>query len=299
MAKGLGKGLSALMQDDYSATAKESATGAITPTGLPISSIVSGTFQPRTKFTQEYLDELAQSIKKNGVMQPILVRQKQDSGNYEIIAGERRWRAAKIAGLKEIPAIVKEITDQEALELAIIENIQRQDLSPLEEAAGYQRLIEEFNYTQEALATTVGKSRSHVANLIRLLSLPEKIRRYLEEDKLTMGHARALLGAENAEALADEVIRRDLNVRQTENLAKGGTGEMPEKAQRKPSPPSSSRHQSYSSNKDPEIIALEENLSESLGMKVGINDRGQQGEIVITYESLMQLDKILQRLSAA
>lgn len=299
MAKGLGKGLSALMQDDYSATAKEAAPGAITPAGVAITEIVSGTFQPRTKFNQEYLDELAQSIKKNGVMQPILVRKNPNGGNYEIIAGERRWRAAKIAGLKEIPAIVKEITDQEALELAIVENIQRQDLSPLEEAAGYQRLIEEFNYTQEALATTVGKSRSHVANLIRLLSLPEKIRRYLEEDKLTMGHARALLGAENAEALADEVIRRDLNVRQTENLAKGGNGEMPEKAYKRPGTPSSSRGQSYSSaNKDPEIIALEENLSESLGMKVGINDRGQQGEIVITYESLTQLDKILQRLSA-
>lgn len=299
MAKGLGKGLSALMQDDYSTTAKETASGAITPAGLPINTIVSGAFQPRTKFNQEYLDELAQSIRKNGVMQPILVRKKSGNGNYEIIAGERRWRAAKIAGLKEIPAIVKEMTDQEALELAIIENIQRQDLSPLEEAAGYQRLIEEFNYTQEALASTVGKSRSHVANLIRLLSLPEKIRRYLEEDKLTMGHARALLGAENAEALADEVIRRDLNVRQTENLAKGGSGEISGKVQ-KPIAPSSSRNHAYSSpSKDPEIIALEESLSETLGMKVGINDRGQQGEIIITYESLTQLDKILQRLSAA
>lgn len=293
MAKALGKGLSALMQDEYSSSVSENAPAGAPPAGLPIGSIVSGTFQPRTKFTQEYLEELAQSIRKNGVMQPILVRQRPNTNTYEIIAGERRWRAAKMAGLKEIPAIVREIDDQQALELALIENIQRQDLSPLEEAAGYQRLIEEFSYTQEALSSTVGKSRSHVANLLRLLTLPDKIKEYLGDDKITMGHARALLGCANAEELVEEVISRDLNVRQTENLTKG-SAIAPKKVR------GASSSQGYSAPvKDPEIMALEENLSDGLGMRVSINDRGQQGEITITYESLTQLDKILQRLGSA
>lgn len=293
MAKALGKGLSALMQDEYSNSVSESAPAGAPPAGLPIGSIVSGTFQPRTKFTQEYLEELAQSIRKNGVMQPILVRQRPNTNTYEIIAGERRWRAAKMAGLKEIPAIVREIDDQQALELALIENIQRQDLSPLEEAAGYQRLIDEFGYTQEALSSTVGKSRSHVANLLRLLTLPEKIKEYLDADKISMGHARALLGSANAEELAEEVISRDLNVRQTENLTRGSVI-APKKVR------GSTPSQGYVGHaKDPEIMALEENLSDGLGMKVSINDRGQQGEITITYESLTQLDKILQRLGGA
>lgn len=293
MAKALGKGLSALMQDDYSATVSEGKTAGSPPMGLPIANIISGTFQPRTKFTPEYLEELAQSIRKNGIMQPILVRQRPGTQIYEIIAGERRWRAAKMAGLKEIPAIVREINDQQALELAIIENIQRQDLSPLEEGAGYQRLIDEFGYTQEALSSTVGKSRSHIANLLRLLALPEKIKEYLETDKISMGHARALLGCDNAEELVEEVISRDLNVRQTENLTKGGFV-APKKTRG-----SSSTTTAYYAAKDPEIMALEENLSEGLGMKVSIHDRGQQGEITITYESLTQLDKILQRLGSA
>ena len=292
--KGLGKGLSALMSEEYSTTMGGEETSAGTQQTLPLGNIVSGKYQPRHKFSDQYLQELAESIRKNGIMQPILVRRTEQKDRYEIIAGERRWRAAGIAGLAEVPVLVKDIGDQQALELALIENIQRQDLTPLEEASGYQRLIDEFSYTQEELAGTVGKSRSHVANLLRLLSLPEKIKTYLDDDKLTMGHARALLNAKDAEALADEVVKRGLNVRQTENLCRTGmptgTGNSGEKRT------SSPRSNAPARAKDPDILALEETLSENLGLKVSINDEGQHGQIVVTYESLSQLDDILRRL---
>lgn len=287
--KGLGKGLSALMSEDYSATMSEEP-----PQGgaLKISQIVSGRYQPRHKFSEQYLQELADSIRKNGIMQPILVR-RTESGQYEIIAGERRWRAAGMAGLTDVPVIIKDIDDKQALELALIENIQRQDLTPLEEASGYQRLMDEFSYTQEELAGTVGKSRSHVANLLRLLSLPEKIKAYLDDDKLSMGHARALLNAKDAELLADEVVRRGLNVRQTEHLCRSG---LPSGKEAGVPTSRSSNRPSTARDKDPDILALEETLSENLGLKVSINDEGQQGQIIISYESLSQLDDILRRL---
>lgn len=228
--KGLGKGLSALMGEEYSSSVNSSSATdnkAYSPGTLPVGSIHSGTFQPRMRFDEEYLSELADSIEKNGVMQPIIVRPSlTESGKYEIIAGERRWRASKMAKMTDIPVIIRDIDDQLALELALVENIQRQDLTPLEEAGGYQRLIDEFGYTQEELARTVGKSRSHIANLLRLLSMPEELKTYLDKDELSMGHARALLNADKPVELAREVVKRGLNVRQTENLVRSGVADM-------------------------------------------------------------------------
>lgn len=294
--RGLGKGLSVLISEEYSkSTAGDTPSGAIVQ-NIPLKDIVAGKYQPRTRFSEEYLTELADSIKHNGVMQPIVLRK--SGSTFEIIAGERRWRAAGLAGLTEIPALVREVDDAQALELALVENIQRQDLSPLEEAAGYQRLMEEFTYTQEQLSKIVGKSRSHIANLLRLLSLPEKIKQLLDGDKLSMGHARALLNADNAEALAEEVVARGLNVRQTESLVKG---EMPAPPHVTKSSGGGSRQagptrQETPQNKDADILALEETLSQNLGLRVSIDDRGKTGEITIRYESLSQLDEILRRL---
>lgn len=239
--KGLGKGLSALMSDSYSQTVSETRRGnqsqpsnaepapvvnTISQTGfapdqLSIDSLQAGIYQPRRRFTEEYLHELADSIEKNGIMQPILVRPSPaNAGMYEIIAGERRFRAAKLAKLTTVPVIIRELSDKQALELALVENIQRQDLSPLEEASGYQRLMDEFDYTQEELASTVGKSRSHIANLLRLQTLPESIKLMVDKTEISAGHARALLGVDNAEALAKRIVAEGLSVRQTEQLVK-------------------------------------------------------------------------------
>lgn len=312
-AKGLGKGLSALMGEEYSQSTSQSITISPNSTArdglneLPTDRIHSGKFQPRMRFDEVYLNELADSIEKNGVMQPIIVRPspKQD-GHFEIIAGERRWRASQMAKVGTIPAIIRDIDDQLALELALVENIQRQDLSVLEEASGYQRLIDEFGYTQEELAHTVGKSRSHIANLLRLLSLPASIKAYMDEDALSMGHARALLNSDKAEKYADMVVKQGLNVRQTEMLVKRGTIEPEAPA------PSKAPHNNGRSNhstggntryvphdKDPDIIALEETLSDNLGLQVTINDiNGEKGEVVIGYQALSQLDDILRRLGS-
>lgn len=298
-SKGLGKGLSALISEDYSrSVVLEEATpknvsdkqGSL----LSVNAIVSGKFQPRTRFTEEYLKELSESIKRNGIMQPIVVRLSPvETDKYEIIAGERRWRAAQLAGLTEVPVIIRTINDQQALELALIENIQRQDLTPLEEAAGYQRLIDEFSHTQEELASTVGKSRSHVANLLRLLTLPDSIKLLLDEDKISMGHARALLNVPNQEELAQEIVKRGLNVRQTENIARSGLTVAPSSNKK------TAKYVPTTKEKDPDILALESTLSESLGLHVSIEDNGQSGRIIISYDSLSQLDNILKRLGGS
>ncbi len=305
--RGLGKGLSALISENYTHAQPAAAAAADKPVSsggeatLRISQIVPGKFQPRVRFNEEQLKELASSIKKNGVMQPIVVRPLAREGRtvYEIVAGERRWRAANLAGLESIPAIIREITDQQALELALIENVQRADLTPLEEANGYQRLLEDFGYTQEELATAVGKSRSHIANLLRLLALPEDIKALLDEGKITMGHARALLGADNPSLIAQAIAMKGLSVRQAESLARRGM----EPRERKPRARSAGMEQltqaasfKQSGPKDPDVVALEVTLSESLGMTVTINDRGPSGDIVISYESLTQLDEVLRRL---
>lgn len=301
-SKGLGKGLSALMGDAASPASSPAPSGAAgnsngAPLMLPLSALKPGKYQPRTNFRLEQLQELAESIARNGIMQPIVVRETAEDGVYEIVAGERRWRAAKLADLTQVPVIVRELSDQVALELALVENIQRQDLSPVEEALGYQRLMDEFHYTQEELADTVGKSRSHVANLLRLTQLPEEIKEMLDKGDLSMGHARALLNTPNQVEVAQEVVRRGLNVRQTEALAR-----------RDPSKPSAGRPRKYSPRggagdvandfgpKDADILALEETLSESLGLRVSINDSGNRGRITIEYDNLEQLDDILRRL---
>lgn len=296
----LGKGLSALMEEEYS-DAPEGAEKANSLMELDVKKIRSGHYQPRKSFEESELGELAASIAQNGVMQPIIVRPVEAEGDvkYEIIAGERRWRASKRIGLDSVPAIIREMSDQQALELALVENVQREDLSALEEAAGYNQLIEEFNYTQEQLAGAVGKSRSHIANLLRLLGLPDDIKLLLKAGKLTMGHARALMAAENASELAKQVVAKNLNVRQTERLVKGES--EPTKAKqnsRTSNPPSPTSPQATQKNED--IIALEQTLSNSLGLKVQINDfGGQQGEIVLSYTSLEELDTILRRLGDA
>jgi ParB family chromosome partitioning protein len=323
--RGLGKGLSALMGENYSATAtavptakegagKDTAKAKTKPLDpaievaeaaaggvytLPVLKLHPGKYQPRTQFTDEAIGELAESIKKNGIMQPIIVRVSgKTEGKYEIVAGERRWRAAQKAGLDQVPVIIRDIPDKQALELALVENIQRQDLSPIEEAMGYQRLIEEFEYTQEELSGVIGKSRSHIANLLRLLSLPDDIRDMVERSELTMGHARALIGAPGAAEMAREVVKRGLNVRQVEQMVRDRSGVEKRSVNRAPAKlqvqggyvPASQ------GQKDPDIIALEESLSENLGLRVSIDDRGQSGEIVISYDSLSQLDSILRRL---
>lgn len=296
--KGLGKGLSILISEEYSkstAATEASPSAMAAPQQLGVDRVVSGKFQPRLHFSDEYLQELAQSIKRNGIMQPLVVRPIKNS-MYEIIAGERRWRAAKLAGLLEVPVIIREVEDRQALELALIENIQRQDLTPLEEAGGFQRLIDEFGHTQEELASIVGKSRSHVANLLRLLSLPEGLKSLLNEGKITMGHARALMSAPNAEVLADEVVRRGLNVRQTENLCRGEAPVMPASKPGRGTEAPRARTPQQQGDKDPDIQALEETVSSQLGLPVSIDSSGQSGSITIRYETLSQLDAVIKRL---
>lgn len=303
--KGLGKGLSALMSDNYSQSMTNAATSKEAPNTLPISKLHAGPYQPRRQFSDEYLHELADSIEKNGIMQPILVRASAvESGKYEIIAGERRFRAAKLAKLTTVPVIIREVEDQQALEMALIENIQRQDLNALEEAAGYARLMEEFSYTQEQLASTVGKSRSHIANLLRLLSLPDSIKKLIDSGLITGGHARTLLSAENAEAIAERIWKEGLSVRETEALVKA-PGDINAAIQQQPKTPripskAPSAQQApmpQPQAKSDDVLMLEEMLSSNLGLRVSINSYGNQsGDVIISYASLANLDEILKRL---
>jgi ParB family chromosome partitioning protein len=277
---------------------KKNSDSPIGMDSLMVEQLAQGKYQPRTQFNEQALSELAESIRRNGVMQPIIVRPTVQSGRYEIIAGERRWRAAKLAGLNRVPVIIREIDDKQALELALVENVQRQDLLPLEEAVGYQRLIEEFDYTQEELGSIVGKSRSHVTNLLRLLSLPDQVKLMLDRGELTMGHARTLIGVPDPLAVAKEIFSRGLSVRQAEEISRAVQGNQKRSNSRSQNNEIKSGGGGYRqpANRDPDIMALEETLSENLGLKVAINDRGQTGEIILTYDSLSQLDEILRRL---
>ncbi|MBX9620577.1 MAG: ParB/RepB/Spo0J family partition protein [Alphaproteobacteria bacterium] len=276
----LGRGLSALL--DPTSSNKGTQEDIISPS-LPIETIVPGKNQPRHSFPEEDLEALSLSIQEKGVLQPILVRSllSQD-GKYEIIAGERRWRAAKKAGLSEIPVIMKNFTDREALEVGLLENIQRQDLNPIEEAEGYRRLAEEFNHTQESLSRTLGKSRSHIANTLRLLTLPKKIRDYLSEGKLSSGHARALVNADDPERLADLILEQGLSVRQTEDL-------------RKPSKVGQSL--SGSRIADPEKEVLCQHISDLLGTPIDLILKGEGGKIIIPFNDPIELDQILQKFN--
>lgn len=296
--KGLGKGLSALMSEEYS-TAKGALANNNGLSSVSLDKLVAGKYQPRKDFDTESLVELTQSIEKNGIMQPILVRSL-NNGKYEIIAGERRFRAAKAAKLKEVPVLIRsDINDQKALELALIENIQRQDLNPLEEALGYQRLMDEFKYTQEKLSTVIGKSRSHVANLLRLLALPAGVKKYVETGDLSMGHARALIGVNDAEKIAKEIVTKQLSVRETEALVRGDAPvqtKQPSQSHRPASNPKTAPQRS-SGDKSEDLLQLERMLSDSLGLGVSIVSRGSQaGEVTISYNSLKELDEVLRRL---
>ncbi len=314
--RGLGRGLSALISENYTqnqmaASVPVSTSAQPTSTGvkaskdgqsgsgmesLLVEQLIQGKYQPRTQFNEQALSELAESIRRNGVMQPIIVRPTSQSSRYEIIAGERRWRAAKLAGLNRVPVIIREIDDKQALELALVENVQRQDLLPLEEAVGYQRLIEDFDYTQEELGSIVGKSRSHVTNLLRLLSLPDEIKEMLDRGELSMGHARTLIGVPNQLQIAKEIVARGLSVRQAEDISREVQGHQKRTNSRSQNNENRAGGYRQPENRDPDILALEATLSENLGLKVAIHDRGQSGEIILTYDSLSQLDEILRRL---
>jgi ParB family chromosome partitioning protein len=249
---------------------------------VPIASIRPGAFQPRRDFDEEALDALAQSIREKGLLQPLLVRPlAEDAAAFELVAGERRWRAAQRVGLHEVPVIVRPLADAEALEIALVENLQREDLSPLEEAEAYRRLIAEFGRTQKTLAAAVGKSRSHVANTLRLLSLPEPVRHRLDQGELSAGHARALLVAADPAALADEVVRRGLNVRATERLVQ----RRAEPARFRPEP-----------RRDADTAALERDLAARLGLRVTVQPKARGGVLTLHYASLDQLDRVLQLL---
>lgn len=286
---GLGKGLSALMGDDLDMSTGTAAAGILT---VSLNELVPSPFQPRRLFTEEALTDLVESIREKGVLQPLLVRETHAlNARYEIIAGERRYRASKLAGLSEVPVIVKEFDDQATLEVALIENLQREDLSPLEEAEGYKRLLQEFDYTQEALAKVVGKSRSYVANMMRLLDLPITIKNLVENKQLTTGHARALLNASNPEELAEEIIQKGLNVRQAEKLvtSKGGVSGRKN--------PVANNGVQKLRQKDSDIAALENELGDLLNTPVSINWNGKKGQVVVQFASLETLDVILQRLT--
>ena len=300
--KKLGRGLSALIADDYSSDHGINVTDSSGKNGLrelSLNSVQSGKFQPRSNFDEQYIKELADSITKSGIMQPIIVRPIEASGGakYEIIAGERRWRAAKLAGEITIPAIIRDVDDQQALELALIENVQRQDLNALEEGKGYQRLMDEFSYTQEELSKTLGKSRSHIANLLRVINLPDEIKGMLERGELSMGHAKALMAAKDPLGIAKQVVSRGLNVRQTENISRGTPlKDLPKiKATAKGK---SKQDNQPTGERNSDIIALEQTLTESLGMKVMIADTGSKGTVTLHYESLEELDTVLQRLGS-
>lgn len=288
--RGLGRGLSALMADVNTEPAP-SADVAVSrsDTLVPIESLVANPDQPRRTFVEEDLADLTASIKEKGILQPLIVR-KLDDSSYEIVAGERRWRAAQRAQLHDVPVLIRDLNDTEVLEIAIIENIQRADLNALEEAAGYRQLMDKFGHTQEKMAEALGKSRSHIANLLRLLNLPDDVQEYVRDGHLSAGHARALITSDNASVLAKDVVGKGLSVRATEALVK-----KKEKQKEAPSTPRSKK----AVEKDADTKALEDDLSAALGMKVSLEHKpgGESGQMIIKYETLDQLDDLCGRIT--
>ena len=285
--KNLGRGLDALLGEESienlvaSNNRETNANSNVLRTS--IENVVPGKYQPRTQFESEELKALATSIRANGIIQPILVRENIGGPeDWEIVAGERRWRAAQMAQLDDVPIVTRTMTDSKALEIALVENLQRENLSPLDEAQAYKQLIEEFTHTPGELGDFLGKSRSHVANMLRLLTLNDEVKKLLTAGHLTAGHARALLNAENAAELAKDVVKKGLNVRQTEKLVK--------KTKLKSAITKSSLV------KDANIISLEKELSVFLGLRVSIHDTNSRGYVTIEYETLEQFDDILARL---
>lgn len=279
--RGLGRGLSALIGEEAVPTRGETAAARAT-LKLPIAFLRPNKLQPRKRFAPEELNDLAESIREKGILQPILVRPiKGEANSYEIVAGERRWRASQMAKLHEVPVVIREMNDSESLEIAIIENVQRSDLNAIEEAAAYYELMERFKFTQEKVAKEVGKSRSHIANTLRLLTLPEPVRALVRDGKLTAGHARTLIGLPDAEKRAQEIIAGMLNVRQAEQRS----------ANKKSG---KARHKQV----DPDTRDLESRISNALGLRVQVADKGKKGgEVRIFYKTLEQLDEITRRLS--
>ncbi len=279
---GLGRGLSALMEEMGPGPAPVAAASS-GQTSLALASIDPNPRQPRTQFDSVELNELADSIRIKGVLQPILVRPA-PGDRYEIVAGERRWRASQLAGLHEIPVVIRAFTDSDGFEAAIIENVQRADLNPLEEALGYQRLVQDFGHTQEMVAAVTGKARSHVANLLRLIDLPEEARAMLRDGLLSVGHAKAVLQAKDPAALARAITERGLTVRQAEEAARKShaakTGAEPRMLPRR----------------DNDLEMLESQISETLGLQVAIKARGNSGTVTVKYSDLDQLDTIIGRL---
>ena len=267
--KGLGRGLSSLIGD---------SDVKITNNKISISSIIPNKYQPRKKFDKNSLEELTASIRERGIIQPIIVRASEDSNDkYELIAGERRWQAAQNAGLHEVPAVILNVDNLKSLEFAIVENVQRKDLNPIEEAEGYQRLINEFNYDQEKVAKFIGKSRAHISNCIRLLSLPAKVIEHIINDKISPGHAKILVGLDNSELLAEKIIKKKLSVRQAEALARLVKS-----------------NKSSIKYKDPNSIDIENQLSSKIGMKVFLNNKkNNTGTLIFEYKGVDQLDRLI------
>jgi ParB family transcriptional regulator, chromosome partitioning protein len=292
--RGLGRGLSALMADvapPATADAEDRSAARRPDQFVPVEMVYPNPDQPRRSFTAEALEDLAASIRARGVLQPLIVRPGAQSGTFELVAGERRWRAAQIAQLHEVPVIIRDFDDSEVLEVAIIENIQRADLNPIEEAAAFRQLMDKFGHTQERLAEALSKSRSYIANLLRLLNLPPEVQNMLREGVLSAGHARALITSENPLALAQSVVSRGLSVRETEKLAKESAAN-PARAGRAPSG-------QPRGEKDADTRALESDLSANLGMSVTISHEpgGEKGALTIRYNSLDDLDLLCRVLS--
>ena len=267
--KGLGRGLSSLIGD---------SDVKITNNKISISSIIPNKYQPRKNFDRNSLEELTASIRERGIIQPIIVRASEDSNDkYELIAGERRWQAAQNAGLHEVPAVILNVDNLKSLEFAIVENVQRKDLNPIEEAEGYQRLINEFNYDQDKVAKFIGKSRAYISNCIRLLSLPAKVIEHIINDKISPGHAKILVGLDNSELLAEKIIKKKLSVRQAEALARLVKS-----------------NKSSIKSKDPNSIDIENQLSSKIGMKVFLNNKkNNTGTLIFEYKGVDQLDRLI------
>ena len=267
--KGLGRGLSSLIGD---------SDAKITNNKISISSIIPNKYQPRKNFDKNSLEELTASIRERGIIQPIIVRPSEDSNDkYELIAGERRWQAAQNAGLHEVPAVILNVDNLKSLEFAIVENVQRKDLNPIEEAEGYQRLINEFNYDQDKVAKFIGKSRAYISNCTRLLSLPPKVIEHIINDKISPGHAKILVGLDNSELLAEKIIKKKLSVRQAEALARFLKS-----------------NKSPIKSKDPNSIDIENQLSSKIGMKVFLNNKkNNTGTLIFEYKGVDQLDRLI------
>jgi len=286
--RGLGRGLAALIGDDAPAAKGSGQPAAtISPNTVPIEFLKANPYQPRRDFTKQDLADLTASVSEKGVLQPIVVRPVSGATNsFEIVAGERRWRAAQAAKLDRLPVVVRDLSDAETLEIAIIENVQRADLNPIEEADGYDRLMEEFSYTQADVSKLIGKSRSHVANTLRLRSLPKKVRAFVASGDLSAGHARAIMGHDDAVALAKQIVADGLSVREAEALGK------------KPFKVSKAKKLSVSKEKDADTKSLERNIADSLGLAVAIDHKGDAGgKVSINYKTLEQLDEICRRLA--